>query len=81
MFLVVIVGTTVERFATLCVVLDNHISIFALGTLVNIISIILVIGHEVADFYLVGANPQVQSIVLVKLIFERETANRAAQIK
>jgi hypothetical protein len=39
----------------------------------------LVVGHKVTNLHLVGADPKVQSVVLVEFVFQREAANRTPQ--
>ena len=71
-----VVRTAVEYIAVLGIHLNNQISILALGALANIMLMHLVIRHEIANFCLVGADPKIQTVILVELIFQREAANR-----
>lgn len=41
----------------------------------------LIIGHKITELCLVGTDPEIQAIIFVELIFQRESADWAAQIK
>jgi hypothetical protein len=76
-----VIGIPIKNISALWTHFNNHIAIFAFRALENIVFMHFVIGHEIANFHLVGADPQVQTIVFIELILQRESAHRASQVK
>ena len=56
--LVKIVSASVEHISVLRIHLYNHITIGALWTFKNIMLMNLIIGHEIAHFGVICANPK-----------------------
>ena len=76
-----IVRTAVEYISVLGIHLNDQVSILALGAFANIMLMHLVVGHKITNFRFIGADPKVQTIVLIELILQRESADRTAQIE
>ena len=56
---IVVIGTTVEALAVCPILFDNHIAVVALGAFVDVFHKRDVIGHEIADLDLIGADMDV----------------------
>ena len=63
-----IVRTAVEYISILGIHLNDQVSILALGAFANIMLMHLVVGHKITNFCLVGADPKIQTVILIELI-------------
>ena len=59
----------------------NQVPIFALRTFANIVFMYTVIRHKIAHLCVICTYPQVQSIVFIEFIFQRESTYRTTQTK
>ena len=62
------IRAAVENITVFLVHFYDEISILAFGTAANIVLMHLIIGHKITNFRFVGADPKVQTVILVKLI-------------
>ena len=76
-----IICAAIENVTIFRILLYNQIAIYTFGAFQDVVHVHSVVGHKVAQLYLIGTNPQVQSIVFIKLIFQWESADGTAQIK
>lgn len=76
-----IVGASIKDVPSFGIAFYDHKSVRAGRARENIVWMDLVIGHKIADFRVVRTHPKIQPIIFVKLVFERETAYRAAKLE
>ena len=48
-----------ENITVFYILANNQISVLTLGTTANIVFVDLIVGHEIANFCLIGANPKI----------------------
>ena len=76
-----IIRATIKHIPVFGIEFNNQITVSTPLTSHDIVLMHLIIRHEVTYFRLIGANPKVQPVILVELIFQRVTANRAPELE
>jgi len=68
MLFVIIIGTAIKDVTVFYILANNQIPVLTLGATTNIVFVNLIVGHKITSFRFVGADPKIQTVILVKLI-------------